>query len=306
MKEITRIHLASIPYNIELDAKKQLEQYLRAISNTVDNDEEVMKEVEARIAELIAERGIVKDKVITAKHVEQVKGQLGNANDFFDESNQPLGKAQSRVMRDDVDGQVMGVAAGIAAHWKIDVVWVRIVFILLTVFTFGFFALAYFVVAVIMPVASTPTERLQMKGEQVSPGAIRDEAAYIDQHATQIKKKKALHKNVLRWTRYGAALIGLIAMAIGVAIATPYLAGTYNDYKQTGLTLALRTSIAAFALVAMYIIWWSIAIISLLRKKITKLAGYSLTILAVMGIGTFITLGATNLLSLGINEEQEM
>ena len=31
MKEITRIHLAKIPYEIEIEAKKDLEKYLNAL-----------------------------------------------------------------------------------------------------------------------------------------------------------------------------------------------------------------------------------------------------------------------------------
>ena len=33
MKEITRIHFAKIPYEIEIEAKKDLEKYLNALKN---------------------------------------------------------------------------------------------------------------------------------------------------------------------------------------------------------------------------------------------------------------------------------
>ena len=48
MKEITRVHLAKTPYDIEVDAKKQLEKYIQAIAQTMDSDE-VMREIEARM-----------------------------------------------------------------------------------------------------------------------------------------------------------------------------------------------------------------------------------------------------------------
>ena len=48
MKEITRIHLAKTPYDIEVDAKKALEKYLKAIERAM-RDDDVMYEIEARM-----------------------------------------------------------------------------------------------------------------------------------------------------------------------------------------------------------------------------------------------------------------
>ena len=43
MKEITRIHLAKIPYEIELDAKKNLQKYLDELRKY--SDEEIFEDV---------------------------------------------------------------------------------------------------------------------------------------------------------------------------------------------------------------------------------------------------------------------
>ena len=58
MKEITRIHLAQTPFNVELGAKKELEKYLAAIEKTLAADDDTLREIEARIVELLAERGV--------------------------------------------------------------------------------------------------------------------------------------------------------------------------------------------------------------------------------------------------------
>ena len=58
MKEITRIHLAKIPYEIELDAKKNLQKYLDELRKY--SDEEIFEDVEIRITEILAESGISK------------------------------------------------------------------------------------------------------------------------------------------------------------------------------------------------------------------------------------------------------
>ena len=52
MKEITRIHLAALPYNIEVAAKKELEKYLHAIESSLGADSDAMREIESRITEI--------------------------------------------------------------------------------------------------------------------------------------------------------------------------------------------------------------------------------------------------------------
>ena len=54
MKEITRIHLAKVAYDIELDAKHDLEKYIDALGKHTDSD--VMIDIESRMVELLAER----------------------------------------------------------------------------------------------------------------------------------------------------------------------------------------------------------------------------------------------------------
>jgi len=65
MKEITRIHLAKTPFSVEVDAKKSLEQYLDSIQKNMHAEPEAMREIEARMVELLAERGVSKDGVIS-------------------------------------------------------------------------------------------------------------------------------------------------------------------------------------------------------------------------------------------------
>ena len=57
MKEITRIHLAKIPYEIEIPAKKQLEKYLKDLK-IYSSDKDIFEDVEIRITEILAELGV--------------------------------------------------------------------------------------------------------------------------------------------------------------------------------------------------------------------------------------------------------
>jgi phage shock protein PspC (stress-responsive transcriptional regulator) len=56
-----------------------------------------------------------------------------------------------RIRRDTQNGMIGGVAAGFARHLDIDVVWVRLAFVLLTVFGGGFGLVAYLAAWLIVP-----------------------------------------------------------------------------------------------------------------------------------------------------------
>ena len=69
MKEITRIHLAKTAFSIEIEAKSLLEKYLNSIQKNMNAEPEAMREIEARMVEILAERGVMKEGVISADDV---------------------------------------------------------------------------------------------------------------------------------------------------------------------------------------------------------------------------------------------
>ena len=74
MKEIIRIHIAKTPYDIELDAKRVIEKYLRDIEHYADS--EVLEDIEIRVTELLADKGIGANDIITKASVEEIMAQL--------------------------------------------------------------------------------------------------------------------------------------------------------------------------------------------------------------------------------------
>ena len=127
MKEITRIHLAKTAFSVEIDAKKSLEKYLNSIQKNVHADAEAMREIEARMVEILAERGVMKEGVISDDDVLAIKNQMGEPRDFSDDSEGATDeltddneKPEKQLMRD-TDGAVIGgVCAGIAAYFNIQ------------------------------------------------------------------------------------------------------------------------------------------------------------------------------------------
>lgn len=187
MKEVTRMHLAKTPYSVEVDAKKTLEGYLAAIEKMMQAEPEVMREIEARMVELLAERGVAKDGVISLDDVNALKTQMGDPKEFSENgetresSNETVEspsdtrrKSQKRLMRDAQQGVLGGVCSGLAAYFGIDVVLVRLIAVGLLFVSFGTAVLAYIVLWLVVPEAKTAADKLQMRGEPVTLDSLKN------------------------------------------------------------------------------------------------------------------------------------
>ena len=84
MKEINRIHLAKIPYEIEIDAKDELNKYFNALKKNIE-DETILDDIEIRITEILRDQGIVASGIISMQDVEQIESQLGSPEVFMDD-----------------------------------------------------------------------------------------------------------------------------------------------------------------------------------------------------------------------------
>lgn len=177
MKEITRIHLAKVAYDIELDAKKDIQAYITALERYAD-DAELLSDIEIRITELLAERGVTAGGVITKDDVAAVRAQLGEPSDFASEDVTMSGLKEEdeprRVYRDEDNAMVGGVLAGFAKFFNTDVWWVRLIFIVLLFVSFGTALLVYAILWFIIPPARTAAERLRMHGRAVTLASIKE------------------------------------------------------------------------------------------------------------------------------------
>lgn len=182
MKEITRIHLARTPFNIEIEAKKVLEKYLLEVQRALGADEDAMREIEARVIEIFAERGVSGERTITSADVEATEARLGAPSDFMDKSEPEavdVSTSDKRLMRDGERGMLGGVCAGIADYFGINVMWPRLTAVLLTFISFGTAIVIYIVLWLVVPPAKTAAEKLQMRGEPVTLAALKEEAGTL-------------------------------------------------------------------------------------------------------------------------------
>ena len=183
MKEITRIHLAKTPFSAEIDAKKSLEKYLNLIQKSMHAEPEAMREIEARMVELLAERGVSKDGVIGNDDVLAIQKQMGEPRDFSDGSDnaetdvdvddEVLGNSSKQLMRDTEHGLIGGVCAGVAAYFGVNPLWIRLIAIFSPFITFGTAVLIYIVMWLSIPEARTASDKLRMRGEPVTLDALK-------------------------------------------------------------------------------------------------------------------------------------
>lgn len=234
MNEITKIHLGRQAFTIAVDAHKALQEYLRAIKRHMGDSDEAVEEVELRMAELLAERGIHDNKVVLLKDVEYLKSQLGEPGDFGygeDEIGGTEATAPKRLFRDTEHGMIAGVAAGLAAYFGVKPAVFRVIFVvgLLTVFGglfnvslvggFGVMTLLYVILWIIIPEAKTSSERLQMQGRQVTVDALKDVVERADVKGAASRAQRLVSVIVGGALRviatiigYGLVLAGIVAL----------------------------------------------------------------------------------------------
>lgn len=195
MNETINISLTGLAFTIEADAYKLLNDYLDTIRNEFDNPEEageILADIEARISELILtyQNG---NTPISKAIIEHIISQLGYVN------NEEMGEEQKtkqssqndnyynerklnhRLYRNPKGSLIGGVCSGIAAYFHIDTVLVRLAFILLpfinTVAIFYDFVdvtvlftsiVLYIILWIIVPLARTPRQTLEMEGEEIT------------------------------------------------------------------------------------------------------------------------------------------
>lgn len=312
MKEITRIHLAKTPFSVEVDAKKSLEQYLDSIQKNMHAEPEAMREIEARMVELLAERGVSKDGVISHDDVLAVQKQMGEPQDFADgevpetvdtaETN--ANKPTKRLMRDPDNAILGGVCAGIAAYWGINPLWVRLLFIFSPFITFGTSLLIYIVLWISMPEAQTAAEKLQMRGEEVTLDSLKN-FSFTDNKKTQVKN------TFIKVSQVFVSLM-LIMITFGLLVAVPVglFAGVSVISWMDGFSAqpwALGLLISALVGGAAVVTLFGVLTASAIKWKFTRTALIAVVISTVIGafcISSSAIFGTQTLRELARDEER--
>ena len=180
MNKTVNINIGGLIFHIDEDAYQKLTRYFDAIKRSLSNSsgkDEIMKDIEMRVAELLIEKQKSDKHVINNKDVDEVIVVMGQPEDYrIDDDNDtttsskepyyPYTKSR-KLYRDKDRGTIAGVCTGLGHYFGIDAVWLKILFLILF-FGFGTGFIAYIVLWVAMPKAITTSEKLEMTGEPVT------------------------------------------------------------------------------------------------------------------------------------------
>jgi phage shock protein PspC (stress-responsive transcriptional regulator) len=181
MNKTVNINLAGTFFHIDEDAYQKLQRYLDAIKRSFTDSQgrnEILADIEARIAELFNERVENDKQVVSIKEVEQVITIMGQPEDYMvdeeifeDEPKRTYTSSRTsstrKLYRDTENAYIGGVSAGLGHYFDVDPLWIRIAWVILF-FGFGTGILVYILLWILMPAAETTSEKLAMSGKPVN------------------------------------------------------------------------------------------------------------------------------------------
>lgn len=180
MKKNFPVNIGSRLFNIDDDAYERLQAYLGRLRSFFAADEggdEIMTDIEMRIAELLEQKKSNGTTIINLNQVEEVIADMGEPDQLSGSQAEPSRvKTKGKLYRDPDNRQIGGVCAGIAAWFGIDPLWVRIAFAFFTLM-YGSGVIIYLVLWIILPEAVTTSEKLEMHRQIINIGTLRDEVA---------------------------------------------------------------------------------------------------------------------------------
>lgn len=257
MKEVVRVSLSGIAFVLEHDAYTALSGYLDKLAKCYANSgdsKEILADIESRIVELILSKQ-PSSQVVGRELIDSIVEQLGmpdetDGNGAGSVSAEPEMEPENfprRLYRNSEGAKLGGVCSGIATFFHIDVVWVRIMwfvplFLLILAESvhlrfmddfmgslFGVFVLLYFVLWIIVPMARSPRQKLEMGGRAITANSIREEFSRDAQQMSRPKNEKLantvaellslLGRLLIFFVKAVAVFIGLIFAVVALSIA---------------------------------------------------------------------------------------
>ena len=172
MKKIININLSGRVVPIEDSAYEKLQAYIESLRRYFANEDgrdEIINDIESRIAELMSEKVRKGATAITDADIEEIATSMGRPEDLdavdAEETKQTHQGNQSyqastetipprkkgRLFRDTSDKFLGGVCSGIANYLNVDPAIVRILFAIITFGGFGLGVLLYIILWIILP-----------------------------------------------------------------------------------------------------------------------------------------------------------
>lgn len=326
MNKTLTVNIGGMVFHIEEQAYEKLRNYLEAIRGyftSSDGRDEIIQDIESRIAEIFTERIGNTRQVVLPEDVEFVMESMGRPEQVA--GKEPSGgmnpsaeageRGYRRLYRDGDDKVIGGVCSGISHYVGLDPVWLRLIFAA-ALFIWGSGVLLYLILLIIIPKAKTASEKLEMKGQPVNIDTIKKT---IEEEVEEIRSRISGNTSNQRKGRtvianffdaIGSILVagirfigGFIGIIFGIVILSVLFALFVTLLAMTGLigdaTLPLfltntfltegqlRLSVVALALVCgipLVIIIYRLVRSFFKIKSAPKVLGYASAALWVIGM----------------------
>ncbi len=246
MKTTENISLAGYSFVIETDAYAELETYLNSIRNCFSGDasaEEIVADIEERIAELLREK-YISGMVVDISMIREIRKRIGDPKDMAADDAEPefesagsspasdasAQKAEKRSWKNrrlyrNMDERVLGgVCSGLGTYFGIDKVILRIFFLLFLFigfvagfddgeFIIGLFPILYVCLWIAMPAARTDEQKREMKGKPINLDNYRAKDFNFEKEVREVAESPAGKT----FKRAGGIFLGILLLMIGLS-----------------------------------------------------------------------------------------
>lgn len=260
MKKNITINFFGTLYAIDEDAYELLNRYLgdmKRYFSRKEGGEEIADDIEHRVAELMLELKNDGREPIDIALVKEIIGRIGNPEELDEasgegESGSATGHrgrewfseqvSKKRLYCNPDDKLLCGVLSGIACYLGIDPVWVRLIVVALAILPIPFIYISfwtvlivYVILALIIPEAKTPEERLRMHGKPVTMENLNEEIVNrtdgterpADKHSGFVQVLIVLIKAILIFMLASIAFGGF-ALLLMVLFGASFLGFVFN------------------------------------------------------------------------------
>jgi phage shock protein PspC (stress-responsive transcriptional regulator) len=239
MKKTFTINISGSIFHIDEDAFEKLQRYLQMLNRHFGpaiEGQEILQDIEARIAELLIDRTGNKVEVVTDAMVDEVISRMGRAEDFMEPSEQqssatpgaegpfiPGDQPIRRWLYRDGENRVLGgVCSGLGAYFNIDMVILRVIFVLAFFLGLGTSLLIYIILWIVVPKAKTTAQRLEMKGKEATISniekSIREEVKEVGESYNKFMHSPDYDRGTTRMDRFGDVVGSTLRVVLRVLV----------------------------------------------------------------------------------------
>tara|TARA_B100001093_G_scaffold447600_1_gene452609 strand:- start:1793 stop:3349 length:1557 start_codon:yes stop_codon:yes gene_type:complete len=273
MNKTVSINLSNFHFFIDEEAYKRLRSYLDRIKASFaqeQGNDEILQDIESRLAELFNEHLNDQAQVITLKEVNDVIVIMGEPQEFeIDE--EPTDEKQSKrtdykkLYRDGENEYIGGVCAGLQHYLGIHVVWIRLIFLLLLISGVGFWI--YIILWIVVPEAKTTSQKLDMMGKPINldniEKKVKEGFEEVEKKVKNVDVKEV--ENVIKdkSSRFFKSLVTILTKVVKILI------------KVLGVILIIAGA-SGIAAICIGLLMWSFLDIGIDMDQIFEQLGYQL------------------------------